>query len=295
MSLRNAIAVLGIALSIGVFGQDPFVEALRTYQASDLTSARKFIDEAVLAPAHAEDPEAWLLRGFVYKDIFKASKDPVEADRARDDALNSLFRCIRFDKDSTYRDNAEQAYDFLAKSCYNEAAGALNQGDDVRALILFDKFEEAVTRLNAKADMRNRDLEFRNALGTLYTKRFNEDRTQLEWFDKATKTYKEVLKLDSVNYGANYNLATLYYNLGVYRIRAMQVEVDILTMQQIQQVARDLFQQALPYMLKAHEMNPSRKETLLGLEGIYYSLQDEVNSEKFRKLFEMLPQGGGDH
>ena len=32
-------------------------------------------------------------------------------------------------------------------------------------------------------------------------------------------------------------------------------------------------------MLKAFEMNPTRKETLLGLEGIYYSLQDTEKSE----------------
>ena len=72
-------------------------------------------------------------------------------------------------------------------------------------------------------------------------------------------------------------------------IRAIQAEADILNMQQIQEVAREYFQQALPYMLKAHDMNPTRRETLLGLEGIYYSLQDELNSEKFRQLFEMLP------
>jgi len=28
---------------------------------------------------------------------------------------------------------------------------------------------------------------------------------------------------------------------------------------------------------------------LLGLEGIYYSLQDQQNSDKFRELFEELP------
>jgi hypothetical protein len=42
-------------------------------------------------------------------------------------------------------------------------------------------------------------------------------------------------------------------------------------------------------MLKAHEMDPQRRETLLGLEGIYYSLQDQASSERFRRLFELLP------
>ena len=36
-------------------------------------------------------------------------------------------------------------------------------------------------------------------------------------------------------------------------------------------------------------MNPTRRETLLGLEGIYYSLQDQESSDRFRELYELLP------
>jgi hypothetical protein len=36
-----------------------------------------------------------------------------------------------------------------------------------------------------------------------------------------------VLRLDPENYGANYNLATLFYNLGVYRIRAINADDEI--------------------------------------------------------------------
>lgn len=292
MKLRTAIAVLFLVWVARAAAQDPLVEALRTYQAGDLAKARTLIDEAVLIPAHAEDPEAWLLRGFVYKDVYKAAPNPTEGDRAREDALNSLYRCMQLDRDSTYRDNATQAYDFLARSCFNEAAKAINEGDETRALMLFDDYQEAVIRVDPKADLKPRELEFRNALGTVYTKRFNQDRTALEWFDKATRTYKDVLRLDPENYGANYNLATLYYNLGVYRIRGINADDEIPTIEEIQKVARELFQQALPYMLKAHDMNPTRRETLLGLEGIYYSLQDEPNSERFRQLYELLPPEG---
>lgn len=292
MKLRTAIAVLFLVWVARAAAQDPLVEALRTYQAGDLAKARTLIDEAVLIPAHAEDPEAWLLRGFVYKDVYKAAPNAAEGDRAREDALNSLYRCMQLDRDSTYRDNATQAYDFLARSSFNEAAKAINEGDETRALMLFDDYQEAVIRVDPKADLKPRELEFRNALGTVYTKRFNQDRTALEWFDKATRTYKDVLRLDPENYGANYNLATLYYNLGVYRIRGINADDEIPTIEEIQKVARELFQQALPYMLKAHDMNPTRRETLLGLEGIYYSLQDEPNSERFRQLYELLPPEG---
>lgn len=289
MMARLIHTLIASLLAAALSAQDPLVEALRKYQAGDLAGARALIDIAVTGDAHANDAEAWLLRGFVYKDVYKAKSGTEDGDRARDTAMNSLYQCLMLDRDSTYRENATQAYEYLSRSCYNEAAKALADGNDTRAVTLFDSYRESVIRLNPNADVKAREAEFSNALGTLYTKRFNEDRTRTEWFERATATYQGVLRLDPNNYGANYNLATLFYNMGVYRIRALQAEADIITMQQVQEVAREYFQLALPFMLKAHDMNPSRKETLLGLEGIYYSLQDEMNSERFRKLYETLP------
>lgn len=289
MNARALTLLLLVMLTAALRAQDPLVEALRKYQSGDLPGARSLVDQAVGAPPHASNAEAWLLRGFVYKDIYKGRTGSPEGDAARDTALSSLHRALVIDKDSTYRENAVQAYEFLSRSCYNEAAKALAEGKDARAVELFDTYRESVLRLRPNADLRAREAEFANALGTVYTKRFNEDRTRTEWFEKATETYRGVLRVDPDNYGANYNLATLFYNMGVYRIRALQAEADLITMQQVQEVAREYFQLALPFMLKAHDMNPGRRETLLGLEGIYYSLQDEMNSEKFRQLYETLP------
>jgi hypothetical protein len=289
MAARIHTLLIALLLGCGLFAQDPLVEALRKYQAGDLNGALALVDIATASEQHSRNAEAWLLRGFVYKDMYKGSAGTPAGDRARDTAMASLHMCMRLDVDSTYKENAVQAYDYLSRSCFNEAAKALADGNDERAVTLFDAYRDAVLRVQPKADLRMREIEFANALGTLYTRRFNEDRSQLEWFEKATDTFRGVLRLDPGNYGANYNLATLFYNMGVSRIRSLQAEADIITMQQVQEVAREYFQLALPFMLKAHDMNPSRKETLLGLEGIYYSLQDEMNSEKFRQLYEALP------
>lgn len=268
---------------------DPLVEALRKYQAGALAEAQALVDEAVLTPAHAKNAEAWLLRGFVYKDMYKTQADPERTDRMRDEALLSLYTCLGLDTAGTYKENATQAYDYLARSYYNDAARALSEMQEDRALGVFEKYKEAVRRLDANADLVAREVEFTNALGTVYTKRFNADRTETGYFDKAVVAYKQVLEIDPENYGANYNLSTLYYNRGVYNIQRIKAEDEIPTILQIQEASREYFQQALPYMLKAHDMNPSRRETLLGLEGIYYSLQDQESSDKFRQLFEEMP------
>jgi tetratricopeptide (TPR) repeat protein len=285
-----SIALLTLLTMASAIAQtDPLAEALRRYQGGELQQARTLIDEAIVSPAQVKDPEAWLLRGFIYKDLLKGMPGGEQADAVRDTALVSLMTCLDIDAEGTYRDNAVQAYDFLARSCFNDAAKALNDMQEERAVLLFQRYKDATLARDPNALVSAREVEFTNALGTQYTKRFNKDRQELVWFDKAVEAYKRVLAIDPENYGANYNLATLYYNRGVYKIRAIDAEFEIPTIQEIQEASREFFQLALPYMLKAHDKNPSRREILLGLEGIYYSLQDQESSDRFRELYELLP------
>lgn len=288
--VRIALSVLLILSAGRTYAQEgALAKALREYQAGELVEAKGTIDAVVNSAGHATDPQAWLLRGFIYKDIYKAASDSSAADQLRDEAMASLYTSVGLDKDGTITQNAKQAYDYLVRTCFNDAARALNEMDDVRALNLFRKYQEAMVRMEPEVDLRARELEFTNALGTVYTKRFNADRTNVQWFDKAVATYEAVLAKDPGNYGANYNLATVFFNRGVFNIQRISADDDIPSIQQIQEASRDLFLKALPYMLKAHDMNPSRRETLIGLEGIYYSLQDEQRSDKLRELFKELP------
>ncbi|MFN6178652.1 MAG: hypothetical protein ACK46G_14085 [Flavobacteriales bacterium] len=290
MVLRSLISLVLVLVATLLPAQsDVLAEVLRKYQGGDLAGAREAVDRAVRSEMHAENPEAWLLRGFIYKDVYKGMPVGPEADNVRQEALESLYTCMAFDQPGTYRDNALQAYDFLVRSCFNEAARALSAMDTDRARKLFADYKAAQLRSDPNANTRDKEIEFGNALGTVYTKQFNAFRTDTVLFDQAVAAYVRVLELDANNYGANYNLATLHYNRGVYNIQRISADVDIPTMAMIQEASKEYFQKALPYMLKAHEMNPSRRETLLGLEGIYYSLQDQMNADKFRQLFELMP------
>lgn len=293
-TLRIPLVLWAFLAGLVGLAQDPLAQALERYKAGDLAASRSFIDEAVKVPANAEDPEAWLLRGFIYKDVFKEVTNEAEGDLVRNEAVASLFTCMELDREGAYRENARQAYDFLARTYFNDAAKALNAGDDRRAEAQYAKYRETVLRVDPGADMRARDIEYLNALGTVYTKKFNMDRQDSVRFAQAVRAYLSVLELDPADYGANYNLATLYYNLGVHRIRIISAEDGILDLMRAQEVARDLFQKSLPYMLMAHEMRPGRRETIMGLENIYYCLQDNAGLERMRRLLETLPPDGDD-
>jgi tetratricopeptide (TPR) repeat protein len=286
-----SISICILSLSTVLVAQaDLLLEANTKYQQGDLAGARALLDKAVQDKRLANTPEPWVLRGFVYKDLYKSARVTDDADMLRDEALASLYTGATLDTARQYAENALAAYDFLAKTIYNDAAKALNAMNDERAVTMYAKYKETVSRAHPRTTFREGDIDFENALGTVYTKRFGEDRGRLEWYDKAVETYKKVLETDSMNYGANYNLATLYYNRGVYNIQRISADNDIPSIQQIQEVSREFFTLALPYMLKAHRMDPSRKETLLGLEGIHYSLQDEDQSLHYRHLYEELQQ-----
>lgn len=296
MSTRHHILSLCLALVACVptlhAQQDPLAEANRKYQSGDLAGARAILDEVVRQPGHQRSSEAWVLRGFVLKDIYKGLPSGEEADAVRDEALASLFTSTVLDTARQYLQSSQQAYDFLCKTQYNDAARALNEMQDERAIRLYARYKENLLRIDPGHAFLDRDIEFNNALATVYTKRYNQEREQTTYFDKAVEVYKKVLALDSNNYGANYNLATLYYNRGVYNIQRISVGTTIPDLNDIQRVAKEFFTLALPYMKKAHEMNPKRRETLLGLEGIHYSLQETEKSEHYRFLYDQLDNEG---
>ena len=288
MKRTISITVCTLAFAVCAFAQgDLLGKANQKYQDGDLKAAQDLVDQAIKDPQLAAEPEVWVLRGFIYKDLFKDAKG-AQADIVRDEALASLYTAITTDSAHQYAESSVPAYYYLTRTVYNDAARALSDLEPEQAIRLYGKYGEALRRVAPDTVLTERDVEFDNALGTVYVKLFTQDRKELEWYNSAVNTYKKVLEMDSDNYGANYNLATLYYNRGVYNIQRISADNDIPSIQQIQEVSREFFTLALPYMHKAHLMKPERTETILGLEGIHYSLQDEEQSRHYRHLYEEL-------
>ncbi|MCC6838984.1 MAG: hypothetical protein IT230_02370 [Flavobacteriales bacterium] len=288
--MNKLLSIAALALLPAIHGRaqgNVLAQVNERYRAGDLQGAHALVDDAVKDRSLANSAELWVLRGFIYKDLYKEASGQ-QADILRDEALASLYMASTKDQARQYTASSVAAYHFLVKTIYNDAAQALNNLQPERAIAYYAKYGESLRRMVPDTVNTRRDVDFKNALGTVYVKLFNENREQLDWYDKAVDTYKQVLVMDSSNYGANYNLATLYYNRGVYNIQRITADNDIPGLQQIQEVSREFFTAALPYMLKAHQMRPNRPETILGLEGIHYSLQDEEQSRHYRYLFEEL-------
>lgn len=285
------IATIMLLLTHGAIGQyEQVTEARRLYQEKKYAEAKERIDAAMQDPTLSQDAYSWLIRGYIYKDVYKKLENSDPSSKAREGALEFAMKAMELDttKDQVFFSDGYKLYDHLAKTYYNDAARAMNSMDHESAVAHFERYKKTIMGLSPDADLDEKQVEFYNALATVYTKLYNKDREDLTFFKKAIATYQEVLYIDQSNYGANYNMATMWYNRGVYNIQLITPDNDIPSINRIQEVSKEFFLEALPFMHKAYGFDATRKEVLLGLEGIYYSLQDTEKSERYKQEYEAL-------
>jgi len=128
------------------------------------------------------------------------------------------------------------------------------------------------------------------ALASVYTEKFKSDKSKAEFLNLTKATYVKVLTIDPNNISANYNMGILYYNQAVDLINQSDYDLDIVALSDIQDNSITLFKESLPFMEKAYSFDPNRKETLLGLSGIYFSLNEFEKSNQIKQKLKELEQ-----
>ena len=127
------------------------------------------------------------------------------------------------------------------------------------------------------------------ALATLYNSQDPQDSTfDQNVADRAINLYEHVLSLDTNNASAYYNLGILYYNKAASLINKMDYDEPLDVVNEKLDHCVSLFLKALPYMLKAYDLNFRRKDVLEGLVGIYYGLNDDEKYEKYKAELDAL-------
>lgn len=100
-------------------------------------------------------------------------------------------------------------------------------------------------------------------------------------YDKSKKIYESILAKDEFNWNANYNLGAMLYQRAVFKIKQLDYETDIFTIEATQDECIKLFFSALPYLKKAYKLNPQERVISQSLSQLYLSLNDEQKAEEY--------------
>ncbi len=288
---RTIILSFLLLLAVASNAQQSKVTAAYTFlQQSKLDSAKACIDAAVVHPETQMDGQAWYIRGFVYKTIYNQNEKANKESKSRIEALISFKKSLTID---TSRENVQENIKnikYLATTLYNDAAASLDTIDYKIAVRNFDIFREYYKLVDSSpANFKQKEVDFANAIATVYTRIYEGDRKgKVDFLNLAKAEYNKALSFDPNNINANYNMGILYYNQAVNLINQSDYDLDIVALNDVQDNSINLFKSSLPFMEKAYSLDPNRRETLLGLSGIYFSLNEKEKSNEFKQKLEQI-------
>ena len=303
--LRNLyISLFLVILGCAVNAQTPTltIEAAQLYEQKELQRAREKIDAAILTSEGKSDPYTWHVRGHIYKEFYKVIDSRSYDSVNREKSVESFFKAMELDEEKKfYQMNFNVIKTFYIPSYYNDVVNLINKR--TRANIgeikgHYDKYRSVQLRLEPDFNLTVRDINFLKALATSYRKLVEDQRnsgynnkTYSNEFQKIREFYKAAIRIDTLDYGANYNLAINLYNEAAYMIEQIGPNTSLDSLIIIQGLCVDLFKEALPYALTAYKLKPERVEINKALRAIYYSLLKEKKKDWFDNNLKDLKEG----
>lgn len=281
--------------SVGLAQIKSYNRAVELYQTKRFAEARLAIDSVVKHPETANDPAAWIQRGFIYYELYKANDRAkgqntmidykLESD-LRDSSIRSVFKGYTLNPDADLKTNGAKLITNYINSYYRMAS--LYLVDSVNASksqAAFNKHIELWKQSDPDADVKARQIEYYKAVGSYFTEMVNRNNTDNASQELAKAALLKTLELDSENLSANINLGVLYCNQAIYLIQNSDVP-DLKELDLVQENAVKLFKQALPFLQKAYAVAPKNKTVLSGLHQVHRGLYEFEKSEMYRKLLE---------
>jgi tetratricopeptide (TPR) repeat protein len=286
------IGIILILLSSFVMNaqEEPLKMATMYLQSGNLDSAKITINQLINDSQAMKDGNVWYLRGFIYKSIYNKWEKADKRSPARMEALKSFKLSYSIDTAKATIQENKKNIKYLVTTLFNDAATSLDSLDYKLAIETFEQFKEYYALIDtSQTSFKQTDIKFLLALATVYTTIFDGDKKgKAEFLKLAKDTYNKILALDPNNITANYNMGILYYSQAINLINQLDYGVDLLALNDAQDNSISLFRESLPFMEKAYALDPKRKDTLYGLSGIYYSLNEIEKSNEFKQKLEEI-------
>ena len=164
------------------------------------------------------------------------------------------------------------------------------------------ELENLIDKLKLALEKEPDNVSIYTTLGNVYDNLYQRavkdtavsEATAKEYFDSAKKYYNEALELDPNNALSTYSLGALYYNKAAVVVDEMNKYASDLSKKgmmkydSLKAEMEMLFDKALPYFLKAEELDPTDQNTLIALKEIYARKNMMEKSTEYKQKLEAL-------
>lgn len=264
-------------------------KALELYREKQLDSARVYIDSAAVNAQTRNEYNVWMVRGFVYKDLYRSKESAKPISAYRHVAVESFKQALALDTfaKGSQREGIVQSLKFLASTYHNDINKTLDTVNYQVSLDNAANYAKLTKFLTPDFNDKAYHYDVYLTVGSMFEKEYERSSTKFT-LDLAKAYLFKAHDIDSSSFLVNKDLGLLYYNQAVEIIRKMDVDVSLEELPVYQDRSVKLAKQALPYLLKAHNMNNQDKVVIEGLMGVYYLLNEMELYNQFKKKSEEL-------
>lgn len=293
--MKHTFFLLFILLGIAQMGSaqvNPLVA-----KAAELCAEKKYdealaqIDEGFKSNDLNSDANAWYVKGFILKELYKQKEANQRQSNFRFRSVAALKKAREFDSNLEFAANIDAALQFIAFTYFNDAllrSAEMDNESENEPLDLFKKFEELYK--GSESELKDLKLEFNSKMAEGHYRNWIKNTEDNHHYTLCLEYYSKVLSIDNRNCTANLNLAIVNYNQGVYMIRKIGAQTDMMDLISIQDESVKKFKAAIPYAQQAFAScapSPTNYKVLmfvnraLGREEEYLRLKKE-SEKKFK-------------
>jgi len=234
------------------------------------------------------DPWSHYTLGYLYKELYKKYPKNESANQAREQAMVAFDLAIAHQPDTKLKENIYYAQRYIVSTYYNDAlmkARSFQKGNEAAADAAFDYFIAWNQKLSEPQPLRSLQVEFEKKKAERYYEFWEQSDSSLYYPHKCIELYQKVLKEDPTDCESLHNIAILFYNIGVFKIKQIDNNAEMDELLTIQEEALRLFSQALPFAQNTFQecpKNPAQYKALmyiqrsLGNEEEYLRLKSEA-------------------
>lgn len=214
----------------------------------------------------------------------KEAGKPAEAIKYFNKAIDLNYNSpsIYFDLSKAYAANGDsaQSLEVLKKGFQKHPDNLTIIIEMINYYISRGQSEDALSYLNKAKESDPNNKSFYFAEGTLYDK--------MGKMNEAVAAYNKAIEIDPTYFDAYFNAAVVYYNSAVKMMEEAVAEPDNKKYLEKKATADEEFKKAIPFMEKAHEINPKDRPSLETLKSLYYRLKMNDKLEETNKLLKEM-------